>query len=52
VESDELCYLSVAIAEFKAIEEKYMNCFSKCTEIDKVPVLQVKVPIDEAETRP
>jgi hypothetical protein len=29
-----------------------MKSFSKCTERDNVPILKVKVPIDEAETRP
>jgi|JI9StandDraft_2_1071091.scaffolds.fasta_scaffold658378_1 hypothetical protein len=52
VESEQLSYLAIAISEFKAIEENYVKCFSKCTEINKVPTLKVKVPIDEAETRP
>lgn len=47
-----MSYLTIAINEFKIIEEKYVKCFSKCTEVDKVPSLKVKIPIDEAETRP
>jgi hypothetical protein len=29
-----------------------MKSFTKCTERDNVPILNIKVPIDEAETRP
>ncbi len=52
IDTRALQYLNRALTEFRDAEDKYEKFFSKNNVRDPVPIVIVKVPIDEDEPRP